>query len=134
VQRSDSIYVTINVSDVDPKTAKVELKADRLSFKGQSGGKDYTAELEFFAEVDPEDKASKYDIKPRSIQFHIMKKNKDQEYWPRLLKDKAKEKNQVAIDWSRYCDEDEEKGGFDTSAMGQGMNFGDMGGMDDMVS
>jgi hypothetical protein len=28
-QRSDSLYVTINVSDVDPKTAKVELKADR---------------------------------------------------------------------------------------------------------
>jgi len=50
-----------------------------------------------------------------------VKKDKDSEYWPRLLKDKAKEKNQVAIDWTRYVDEDEEKGGFDTSAMGAGM-------------
>jgi hypothetical protein len=95
--------------------------ACRLSFQGTANGKEYTTELEFFAEVDPEDKGSKYDIKPRNIHFHIVKKDKDAEYWPRLLKDKAKEKNQVAIDWTRYVDEDEEKGGFDTSAMGAGM-------------
>jgi len=33
------------------------------------------------------------------------------------LKDKALEKNQVKIDWDRYVDEDEEDGGFDTSAV-----------------
>lgn len=122
LQRSDSIYVTINVSDVDPKQATVELKADRLTFKGTSEGKEYATDLEFFAEVDPEDAGSKYDIKPRNIHFHIMKKDKDAEYWPRLLKDKAKEKNQVAIDWTRYVDEDEEKekGGFDMSGFGGG--------------
>lgn len=166
-------------------------------------GKEYTAELEFFAEVDPKDEVSgflaastkhvsrawrlpvhpsvrdslptalrcwmdflsgipqgfalhcphqqlnlresviaptcyppqagKFDIKPRSIQFHVMKADKDAEFWPRLLKDKSKEKGQVTIDWSRYVDEDEEKEGFDTSQFGPGaMNFGgedDMGGM-----
>eukprot|EP00957_Ditylum_brightwellii_P032668 2476783-Ditylum_brightwellii.AAC.1 len=40
-----------------------------------------------------------------------------EEFWPRLLKDKALEKNQVKIDWDRYVDEDEEEeaGGFDMS-------------------
>jgi hypothetical protein len=55
--------------------------------------------------------------------MHILKKEKeDEEFWPRLLKDKAMEKNQVNIDWDRYVDEDEEDGGFDMSALegGQG--------------
>ncbi len=48
----------------------------------------------------------------------MMKKDKEEEeFWPRLLKDKALEKNQVKIDWDRYVDEDEEEEGFDTSAV-----------------
>jgi len=53
--------------------------------------------------------------------------NKDDEeeeeeaFWPRLLKDKALEKNQVKIDWDRYVDEDEEVEGFDTIALDGGM-------------
>lgn len=50
--------------------------------------------------------------------MHVMKKDKEEEeFWPRLLKDKALEKNQVKIDWDRYVDEDEEEEGFDTSAV-----------------
>jgi hypothetical protein len=64
--------------------------------------------------------ASKYEVKPRNIQFHIVKKDKEADWWPRLLKDKSKEKNQVAIDWSRYVDEDEAKGGFDMGQFGSG--------------
>ena len=80
---------------------------------------------------------SKWSIKPRSIQFHIIKKESGP-HWPTLTKDKAREKGQVTIDWTRYVDEDEEKGGFDMSGMGGGMNFGggmgddDMGGMGGM--
>merc|ERR1712037_23952 len=65
-------------------------------------------------------------------------------FWPRLLQNKLLEKNQVIIDWDRYIDEDEEdeKGGFDMSALDGGMgiggmddfggldNYGDMGDMD----
>ena len=60
---------------------------------------------------------SKYAVKPRNVDFHLMKKDKDDEYWPRLLKDKVKEKAHVRIDWNRYVDEDEENEGFDTSNM-----------------
>ena len=38
----------------------------------------------------------------------------------------------MTIDWTRYVDEDEEKGGFDVSGMGGGMNFGGGMGDDDM--
>ena len=68
---------------------------------------------------------------PRSVQMHVVKKDQEDEFWPRLLQDKAKEKNQVKIDWDRYVDEDEEEeeGGFDMSAMEGGMGMGGPGGM-----
>ena len=98
-----------------------------MHFKGKSGDKDYEVNIEFFKSVDSE--GSKYNVLPRSIQMHIMKKTKEgeekdddeeEEFWPRLLKDKLKEKNQVKVDWDRYVDEDEEEEGFDTSAMDGG--------------
>lgn len=58
-QRSDSVYITINVADVDASTAKIDLQANKLTFTGTSHGKEYAAELEFFAEVDPTDKVRK---------------------------------------------------------------------------
>lgn len=156
-QRADAIYLTLAVSDVDAKTAKIVLEPSKLSFHGTTaGGKQWSAELEFFGEVDPTDavrgrrprgrsprdatgttaaarpwaarppttsivsparllrrrlprglasppggrnqprrspsppQASKYEVKPRSVQFHLIKKDKDAEFWPRLLKDKTK--------------------------------------------
>ena len=50
-----------------------------------------------------------------AIQMKIMKKVKDEEFWPRLLADKVQEKTNVKIDWDRYVDEDEAEGkDFDT--------------------
>lgn len=65
--------------------------------------------------------ATKYSVRPRDVHFHIMKKDRDAEFWPRLLKDKALEKTNVKLDWDRYVDEDgEDAAGFDTDAMGPG--------------
>ena len=48
----------------------------------------------------------------------IMKKNKEEEFWPRLLQDKIQEKTNVKIDWDRYVDEDEAEGkDFDTGRL-----------------
>lgn len=88
-------------------------------------------DIEFLKKVDA--KGSQYKVLPRSVQMHIMKDKEDQEeFWPRLLKDKALEKNQVKIDWDRYVDEDEEEEGFDTSALEGGQGMGGMGGMPGM--
>jgi hypothetical protein len=105
----------------DIKDETITLSDSGLDFKGKSSGKDYSVSIEFFKDVDAE--GSTYKVLPRSVQMHILKKDKEDEaFWPRLLKDKALEKNQVNIDWDRYVDEDEEDGGFDMSALegGQG--------------
>lgn len=132
-QRSDSLYLTIALPDVKEET--INLSDTELHFKGKSEDKDYEVNLQFYKPVDSE--GSKYNVLPRSVQMHIMKKTKgdgdddddEEEFWPRLLQDKALEKNQVKIDWNRYVDEDEEEEGFDTSALDGGMGMGGMPGM-----
>ena len=58
--------------------------------------------------------------------MNLQKKDKDAEFWPRLLLDKVKEKTNVKIDWDRYVDEDEAKGGFNTDDLDGGRDFGGM--------
>ena len=121
---------------IDVKDEKIVLTDTELKFDGKANGdQPYTVNIEFFKPVDAE--GSTYKVLPRSVQMHILKKDKEEdEFWPRLLKDKALEKNQVKIDWDRYVDEDEEEeqGGFDMSnlAGGSGMGGGTMGGMPGM--
>lgn len=94
----------------------MDLADETLKFKGKSESKEYEVDIAFFKPVDSE--GSTYNVLPRSVVMHVMKKDKEEdEFWPRLLKDKALEKNQVKIDWDRYVDEDEEEEGFDTSAV-----------------
>ena len=115
----------------DIKDQTITLTDTELHFKGISEKKDYVVNIVFFEEVDAE--GSTYNVLAREVHFHIMKKNKEkEEFWPRLMKDKALEKNQVKVDWDRYVDEDEEDGGFDMSAMEGGMGMGGMGGMGGM--
>lgn len=48
----------------------------------------------------------------------LVKKEQDDEFWPRLLQDKVLEKTNVKIDWDKYVDEDEAGGNdFDTGAL-----------------
>merc|ERR1719270_468464 len=113
---------------LDIKDEKIVLTDTKLIFEGKSGEKSYAVNIEFFKEVDSE--GSTYKVLPRSIQMHIMKKDKEEEeFWTRLLEDKALEKNQVKIDWDRYVDEDEGEEGFDMSNMDGAMGMPGMGGM-----
>jgi prostaglandin-E synthase len=54
----------------------------------------------------------------------LIKKEVEEEFWPRLLKDKVLEKTNVTTDWDRYVDEDEENGGFNTENLEGGNGFG----------
>ena len=120
--------LTANFFLLDIKDESIKLTDSGLIFTGKSNNKDYEVNVEFFKPVDAE--GSTYKVLPRSVQMHILKKDKEEEeFWPRLLKDKALEKNQVKIDWDRYVDEDEEDEGFDTSMLEGGMGMGGMGGM-----
>jgi hypothetical protein len=118
-QRSDSLYLTIALPDV--KDESIVLTDSELKFRGLSQGKSYQVNIEFLKGVDS--KGSTYKVLPRNIQMHVQKAKEDSDgFWPRLLKDKNLEKNQVTIDWDRYVDEDEEKGagGFDLSNLDGG--------------
>jgi len=130
-QRTDSIYLTISLPDVKDET--ITLTDTELQFKGKSEDKDYEVNIAFFKPVNAD--GSTYKVLPRSVQMHIIKQEGDEDkekdddeeaFWPRLLKDKALEKNQVKIDWDRYVDEDEEaeEGGFDMSNLQGGMGMG----------
>lgn len=115
-QRKDSLYVTIDLPDV--KHEKVSLQEDCLTFEGTSNDQDYKVDLHFFKPVDTSAKESKWAINDRNVAFFILKKNIDEEFWPRLLSDKVLEKTNVTTDWNKYVDEDEDEGeGFDTSAL-----------------
>ena len=106
-----------------------------MHFKGKSEEKDYEVNIKFFKAVDSKD--STYKVHPRNVQMHVMKattegkEEEEEEFWPRLLEDKALEKNQVKVDWDKYVDEDEEEetGGFDMSGVEGGMGMGGMPGM-----
>jgi hypothetical protein len=93
--------------------------------RGVSNSQKYEVQLEFFKEVDAEAKESKWAKADRNVHFYILKKNKEEEFWPRLLSCKNLEKTNVHVDWSKYVDEDdeEESPGFDMSALSGGGGF-----------
>jgi prostaglandin-E synthase len=121
-QRKDSIYVTVDLPDV--KDEKVILTNNSLKFTGTSQQQKYEVNLEFMHEVDTEAKESKWAANARNVHFYIMKKDKEAEFWPHLLKDKTLEKTNVKVDWNKYVDEDEDDdSGFDMSALSGGGGF-----------
>lgn len=84
------IYLTISVPDVSKSSMKLDLNPTGLSFTGTSDTKKttYHVVLELFAEIDVEN--SKINHTARDIEMVLRKKELKEEYWPRLLKDKAK--------------------------------------------
>ena len=84
------IFLTISVPDVDPKKIELDVQPTSLTFTGYSESKKatYHVKLDFYAEIDP--KESKTNHTPRDVEFVLQKKELNEEYWPRLLKEKAK--------------------------------------------
>ncbi|PNH01368.1 Protein wos2 [Tetrabaena socialis] len=105
-QRSDKLYLTIDVQDVKEQTC--DLQDGKLVFTGKAGGeaKDYALDLEFYAEVDASSEDSKVSVTARNV-FIIIRK-KDLGHWPRLCKESGKHLSHIKCDWSKWVDEDEE--------------------------
>merc|ERR1712065_42703 len=131
-QRKDRVFVTLGVQDVTGET--ISLTETKLSFSGTDGsGVGYATDIEFFEEIDAA--ASSYVVRPRAVEFLIMKKEQeeDAEHWPRLTKAKIKAP-WLACDWSKDVDPDEEDQADDSGLGDFGMGGmggpGGMGGMD----
>jgi cytosolic prostaglandin-E synthase len=132
-QRADCVYVTVDIPDA--KDEVITVADDKLTFKATSGDKVYECEMILFSGIDSAE--SKYVVKARNVQFYLKKTEKETDFWPRLLKDKALNKRFVKIDFAKWVDEDEEEDADDLNSDGmQGMGgmpgMGGMGGMPGM--
>ncbi|KAI9810676.1 MAG: hypothetical protein M1827_006135 [Pycnora praestabilis] len=101
------IFLTISVPDVPDKNMKLDLKPTGLTFTGHSDTKKttYHLALEFYEEIDVEN--SKTHHTARDVEMVLRKKDLKEEYWPRLLKEKAKV-HFLKTDFDKWVDEDEQ--------------------------
>jgi len=101
-QEKNYIYLTISVPDVPKSSLKLDLTPTRLTFTGTSETKKttYHLDLEFYAEIDVEN--SKTNHSAKDIEMILRKKELGEEYWPRLLKDKAKV-HFLRTDFDKVC-------------------------------
>ena len=72
--------------------------------------------MEFFAAIDKSE--SKFNTTGRNPIITLSKKEKEEEYWPRITKDKIKN-SRITVDWGKWVDEDEED---EAPAMGGDMD------------
>ncbi|KAK6349518.1 Prostaglandin E synthase 3 (Cytosolic) [Orbilia brochopaga] len=130
------IYLTIKAPDVSKDNLKLDLTSTKLSYKGKTDkGQEYGVEIEFFEEIDPTE--SRHHHSARATECVLRKKEKKEEFWPRLTKDKAK-LHWLKTDFDKWVDEDEQDGPapepeFDPSMMSQfggGDDAGGFGGID----
>ena len=87
-QTKEAVYVTVDVPDVTDE--KISVDANVLKFSAKSGGKQYECTMELFEPINAEE--SKYEVRGRNVFFSLKRaeseEEKDEVYWPRLLKDK----------------------------------------------
>lgn len=69
---------------------KLDVQSTKLTFTGYSDSRKatYSVEIPFYAEIDPA--ASKTHHTGRALDFVLQKKDLNEEFWPRLLKDSKK--------------------------------------------
>merc|ERR1712000_588966 len=123
------VYLTISVPDVSKEEITLDLKSTGLNFTGTSGTlkRKYHVELEFYAEIDPEQ--SKINHTAKNIEFKLQKKDLKEEYWPRLLKD-SKRLHFLKTDFDKWVDEDEQEEAPEQDFNQFGGEGGDFGGID----
>lgn len=116
-QREDSIYLTIDLKEV--QDMKVSLEATKLVFSGKVGSSSYALDLEFFSPIKKEESRWKCN---RLVEFYL--KKEEETTWTHLRK--AGKAPWVKIDWQKWKDsDDDDKPDFNVDGMGD-MNFGDM--------
>lgn len=138
------LYLTIQV--VDATNIKIDLTSNSLEFKSDTSdsNKHYDLKIDFFDEIDTDH--SKRNTESGSHVYLILRKKKSQEeYWPRLTKDKLKY-FYIKTDFDKWVDEDEQdeqpEAEDDMSGMANmmgggpggpgGPGMGGMGGMPDL--
>lgn len=102
------VYLTLTVPDVSEADLKLDITPTKLTLTGKSHTKKttYHVELEFFAEIVPEE--TKKNHTDRDVELVLRKKELKEEFWPRLLKEKGKV-HFLRTDFDKWVDEDEQE-------------------------
>lgn len=121
-QRSDKLYITIELPDAN--NPKVKLEPDgKFTFSATTGQEQTLYELDFYLYDRVNAEESKISVGLRNI-ICIVKKEENK-WWKQLLKTEAKRLPFLKVDWDKWVDEDEEKDDKLPPA-GQDMDFGGM--------
>ncbi|XP_043689033.1 co-chaperone protein p23-1-like isoform X2 [Telopea speciosissima] len=113
-QRSDKIYLTVELPDA--KDVKVKLEPEgRFIFSATKDGIPYEVDIELYDKINVEE--SKVSSGVRNIVYVI--KKAENKWWGKLVKQEAKSPVFLKVDWDKWVDEDEEN-------EKAGMDFGDM--------
>lgn len=99
------LYISIEVQD--PVNSKVEYSGSKLTYSADLSDKKkhYALDLDLFDEIDTEN-SHKHEA-GNKILLVLRKKNHQDEYWPRLTKEKLK-LHYVKTDFDKWVDEDEQ--------------------------
>ncbi|KAI5863524.1 HSP20-like chaperone [Durotheca rogersii] len=121
------IYLTISVPDVLKENLKLDVQPTTLTFTGHSETlkRTYHLELAFYGEIDAAE--TKINHTSRNVELKLRKKELNEEYWPRLLKE-PKKVQFLKTDFDKWLDEDEQNEAPEEDFS----QFGGMGGMPGM--
>ncbi|XP_042519886.1 co-chaperone protein p23-1-like [Macadamia integrifolia] len=118
-QRSDRVYITIELPDA--KDVKLKLEPEGKFFFSATSGADnipYEVDIVLYDKVDVNE--SKASVGLRNICYLV--KKAEQKWWSRLIKQEGKPPVFLKVDWDKWVDEDEEQ----EPSVGADMDFGDM--------
>nr|ADE76981.1 unknown [Picea sitchensis] len=121
-QRSDKLYITIELPDANNPKWKLEPDG-KFTFSATTGQEKTFYELDFYLYDRVNVEESKISVNLRNI-ICILKKE-DKKWWKQLLKTEAKRLPFLKVDWDKWVDEDEEKDD-KLPPVGQDMDFGGM--------
>ncbi|KAH8515744.1 hypothetical protein H0E87_004260 [Populus deltoides] len=119
-QRSDNLFITVQLPDAQDVKLKIEPEG-KFFFSATSGVDKipYEVELDLLDKVIVEE--SKASTGSRSIQYIV--KKAENKWWSRLIKQTGKPPVFLTVDWDKWIDEDEEF----TSKGAPEAEMGDMG-------
>ncbi|CAG9319180.1 unnamed protein product [Blepharisma stoltei] len=107
-QRKAQVFITLELNNLIENSCTIQTTPEGgIHFKGtnKDTGSEVTVDLELFEKIVPAE--CKWKVTGRSVQLSLAKENKEVEYWPRLLKQTGK-LPWIAIDWSKWVDEEDE--------------------------
>ena len=104
-QRADKLFITLNIQDATNGKLNATENSFHYTCQSESEKAAFEVDLVFYNDIDSANITQH--CSGRCVEFVIPKANKEESYWPRLLKSAVKP-SYVQTDFNKWKDEDEE--------------------------